>query len=297
MVRLVGLILNHNDPTECYVLFPPAAPMQDIFSLVEALSWAGAHIQLGLHRPHASIFPILSKLLQDKALEKDEEYEYISIKPLDPRGPGKHSTLKKGEEPAAADALSDQLKQMPTQELQQIMSALQQELKGRQNTSLGSAHEVSEVFQTLLKEGALRTNIPKLSVFSGEMAKGVFFEQWNYGLQTLRKSYSDSVLREGIQCSLRGAAVEAVCNMGPNVPLDMILKKYTSIYGNVKSFNLLMRDFYRADQGEDETILFFATRIDGLLSQIRNRFSSQLPLQEEQRFLKDCLFHGNKKSI
>ena len=38
---------------------------------------------------------------------------------------------------------------------------------------------------------------------------------------------------------------------------DMILKKFTIIYGNVKSFDLLMRDFYRADQGEDETIPAF----------------------------------------
>ena len=223
---------------------PHAAPMQDIFNLVEAPSWVGAHMQLGLHKPHANIFPILSKLLQDKALEEGEEYEYIPIKPLDSRGSGKHSTSKKGEEPTAADALSDYLKQLPTQELQQIMSALQQELKSRQDASMGSAHEVSAVLQTLLKKGALRTNIPKLSAFSGEMARGeVSFEQWSYELQTLRKSYSDSALKEGIQCSLRGAAADAVHNMGPNVPLDMILKKFTIINSNVKSFNLLMRDF------------------------------------------------------
>ena len=148
-----------------------------------------------------------------------------------------------------------------------------------------------------MKEGALRTNIPKLSAFSGEMAKGVSFEQWSYELQTLRKSYSDLALREGIQHSLRGATADAVHNMGPNVPLDMILKKFTIIYCNVKSFDLLMRDFYRADQGKDETIPSFATQIEGLLSQIRDRFSNQLPLQEEQRLLKDCPFHGSQKSI
>ena len=85
--------------------------------------------------------------------------------------------------------------------------------------------------------------------------------------------------------------------MGPNVPLDMILKKFTIIYGNVKSFDLLMRDFYRADQGEHETIPSFATCIEGLLSQIRDRFPNQLPLQEEQRLLKDHLFHGSWNDI
>ena len=85
--------------------------------------------------------------------------------------------------------------------------------------------------------------------------------------------------------------------MGPNIPLDMIFKKFTIIYGNVKSFDLLMRDFCRADQGEDGTIPSYATRIEGLLSQIRDKFPNQLSLQEEQRLLKDHLFHGSRKSI
>ena len=104
-------------------------------------------------------------------------------------------------------------------------------------------------------------------------------------------------LREGTQHSIKGAAANVVHNIGPNIPLDMILKKFTIIYGNVKSFDLLMRDFYRAEQGEDETIPSYATRIEGLLSHIRDKFPDQLSLQEEQRLLKNCLFHGSRKSI
>ena len=92
--------------------------------------------------------------------------------------------------------------------------------------------------------GPLRINIPTLSAFSGQRAKGeVSFEQWSYELQTLRKTYSDSALREGIQHSLRGAAADTVRNLGPDVPLDTIIKKFTLVYGNVKSFDLLMGTF------------------------------------------------------
>ena len=43
------------------------------------------------------------------------------------------------------------------------------------------------------------------------MMKGLtLFEQWSYELQTLRKTYSESALREGIQMSLKGAAVDTV---------------------------------------------------------------------------------------
>ena len=128
---------------------------------------------------------------------------------------------------------------------------------------------MSSILHTLLKDGALRTNIPKLSAFSGERTKGeVSFEQWSHEIQTLRKTYSDSTLREGLQCSLKGAAADTVRNMGPDVPLDTILKNFTIVYGNVKSFDLLMRDFYRADQKEEESIPSFAIRVEGLLSQI-----------------------------
>ena len=85
--------------------------------------------------------------------------------------------------------------------------------------------------------------------------------------------------------------------MGPIVPLDTIIKKFTIVYGNVKSFNLLMQDFYCADQDEEETIPSFATWIEGLLSQIGDRFPDQLPHQEEQMLLKDHLFQGSKKSV
>ena len=295
IVRPVGLILNKNDPLECFVLFPPATPMQDIIALPENPNWVGASMQLGIQKPKSAMLTIVNKLIQGKELEEGEEYDYIPIPPLEPED---HSTPKKKGGPAAPKALTQEIKHMPTQELQQLLSSLQQEMRTRHDASMGSAHDVSSVLQTLLKEGALRTNVPKLSAFSGEVAKGeVSFDQWSYELQTLRKSYSDLALREGIQRSLRGAAADVVCNMGPDVPLDMIIKKFSIIYGNVKSFDLMMRDFYRADQGEDESIPSYATRIEGLLSQIRDKFQDQLPLQEEQRLLKDRLFHGNRKGI
>ena len=104
-------------------------------------------------------------------------------------------------------------------------------------------------------------------------------------------------MREGIQHSLRGAAADTVRNLGPDVPLGTIIKKFTIVYENVKSFDLLMWDFYHADQGEEESIPSFATWVEGLLSQIQDRFPDKRTHPEEQRLLKDCMFHGCKKSM
>ena len=122
----MGLVLNHKDPLECYVLFPPAAPMKDIASLVEEPPLVWTSLQLDLHKPPSGMLTIVSKLLQDKALEEGEEYEYIPIHPLDP---GDHSTPRKKGGPAAPDALPHELKQMPMQELQQLLTSLQWEMK------------------------------------------------------------------------------------------------------------------------------------------------------------------------
>ena len=58
-----------------------------------------------------------------------------------------------------------------------------------------------------------------------------------------------------------------------------------------------MGDFYTADQGEEETVTSFATRIEGLLSHVRHKFPNQIPLSKEEELLKDRLFHGCQKSI
>ena len=118
VVRPVGLVLNNSDPLECFVIFPPAAPMQDVIDLPEHPSWVGVSMQLGLHKPKSGMLTIVSKLLQGKDLEEGEEYEYIPIHCLDLEVPKDHSTPKKKGGPAAPIALAHELKHMPTQELQ-----------------------------------------------------------------------------------------------------------------------------------------------------------------------------------
>ena len=58
-----------------------------------------------------------------------------------------------------------------------------------------------------------------------------------------------------------------------------------------------MGDFYRANQGEEETVTSFATCIEGLLSYVRDKYPQQIPQAKEQQLLKDWLFHGCQKGI
>ena len=85
--------------------------------------------------------------------------------------------------------------------------------------------------------------------------------------------------------------------MGPEATLDSIIKKFSIIYGNVKSYDILMGDFYHASQGEEESVTSFATCIEGLLSNVRDKYPQQIPQAKEQQLLKDRLFHGCQKGI
>ena len=207
-------------------------------------------------------------------MKRGREFEYIPVESETEGAVGpQFSTPKKGDDPVIPQ-LMEHLKSLQTSELKQILTALNRELDARhvpqdspsKPDALGSHHQdVSSILHSLIKEGALRTNIPNLSVFSGERLKGeASFEQWSYELQSLRKMYSESALREGIQRSLKGAAADTVCIMGPEATLNTIIKTFSIIYGNVKSYDILMGDFYHTNQGEDETVTSFATCIEGL---------------------------------
>ena len=149
------------------------------------------------------------------------------------------STPKKGEDPVIPE-LVKHFKSLQTNELRQIMAALSREMDARhvprditpKPDGLGTTpQDVSSILHSLIKEGALRTNIPKLSIFSGERVKGeASFEQWSYELQSLRRTYSESALRKGIQRSLRGDAADTVCNMGSEATLDSIKEVYHHLW-------------------------------------------------------------------
>ena len=302
-----GFVLNKGDLSECYVVFPEPGYIPEILKLLDYPKWVGKHMHLTLQRPRKEILPIVVKLLGGQPLDKGEDFEYFHVeKDLEGAVGPPTSTPRKGEDPVIPE-LVKHFKSLQTNELRQIMVALSREMDVRhvprdsppKPDGFGSTpHDVSSILHSLIKKGALRTNIPKLSVFSGERVKGeASFEQWSYELQSLRRTYSESAFREGIQRSLKGAATDTVCNMDPEVTLESIIKKFSIIYCNVKSYDILMGDFYHATQGEEETVTSFATCIEGLLSNVRDKYPQQILQAKEQQLLKDRLFHGCQKGI
>ena len=115
-------------------------------------------------------------------------------------------------------------------------------------------------------------------------------------MQCIKDHYPESVVRESIMQSLRGAVADMACYMGPTASVSEILEKLSVIFGTVASFDILMQNFYRISQG-NEKVPSFATRLEGTLNQIRIKCPSRIANHEVPSHLKDQLFHGVKKHI
>ena len=113
---------------------------------------------------------------------------------------------------------------------------------------------------------------PKISTFSGNMALGkteVSYKQWSHKVQCIKDTYLESVVRESIMRSLKGAAADMAHYMGPTASVSKILEKLSVIFGMVVSFDILMQNFYKITQGGNEKVPSFATKLEGTLNQIR----------------------------
>ena len=120
----------------------------------------------------------------------------------------------------------------------------------------------------------LHIGTPKISTFSGNMAPGkteVSYEQWSHEVQCIKDYYPESVVRESIMRSLKGAVADMAHYMGPTASVSKILEKLSVIFGTVTSFNMLMQNFYKIMQGGNENVPSFMIRLEGTLNQIRIR--------------------------
>ena len=125
----------------------------------------------------------------------------------------------------------------------------------------------------------------------------VSFKQWYHEVQCIKDHYLESVVRESIVCSLKGAAADIARYIGPTTSIAHILQKLTVIFGTVVSLDILMQDFYKVTQSNHKKVPSYATRLEGTLNQIQLQCPGRITDHEVQQHLKDCLFNGVHKHI
>ena len=149
------MIPNHNDPRECFVIFANPEHVPEILKLIDTPQRVGTHMNLTLDRPRREVIPIIAKLLEDKALEDGEEYEYIT---MEAEGSPQLSTPKKQEVPVISQLL-EHFKSLQTSELKQILAAISNAMDARHvlhrspskpDASGSQPHDVSSILHSLI---------------------------------------------------------------------------------------------------------------------------------------------------
>ncbi|XP_069107324.1 paraneoplastic antigen Ma1 homolog [Argopecten irradians] len=113
-------------------------------------------------------------------------------------------------------------------------------------------------------------SVPKISTFSGDQQpqkNEVTYRAWRYEVQYLADDpeISESTLGQAIRRSLRGGARLALMGVDNQHSFREILSKFDILYGDVRTKDMIMQEFFNSYQKPGENVTEFGCRLDGML--------------------------------
>ncbi|XP_053391393.1 trichohyalin-like [Mercenaria mercenaria] len=110
-----------------------------------------------------------------------------------------------------------------------------------------------------VKSHIYKPTVPKLVETS--------FEEWKIEVEVMMKSglYHEDILRQAVRNSLSGNTKRILLTLGTDVSTREIVDKLETIYGNVRSGESVLGEFYQSKQGKDETIAEWGIRLESML--------------------------------
>ena len=104
-------------------------------------------------------------------------------------------------------------------------------------------------------------------------------------------------MRKGIVWSLHGATADLVWYLGLQAPVSDIINKLELIYGTVAFFDILMKNFYKLQQGKTEKVPTDVTHLEGALNAVQKEYPTMLSTGKVQKHLRDDVFHGLRQQL
>ena len=114
---------------------------------------------------------------------------------------------------------------------------------------------------------AVSVKIPNLPTFNGTFNKTneVSYTQWRYAVKMLQNQYSDPIIVQSIRQSVRFRGFDALYTLGDNPTVAQILSKFDRLFGKTLSQSEVMKELYAACQKENESIISWSCRLEGLM--------------------------------
>ena len=118
----------------------------------------------------------------------------------------------------------------------------------------------------------LRIDTPHINTFSGDATPRkakVSFKQWYHEVQCIKDHHPEVVVCKSIIWLLKEAVADMARYMRSTASVDHILHILSVIFGTMASFNMLIQNFCKVIQENNEKVPSFATRLKGTLHQIQ----------------------------
>ena len=97
--------------------------------------------------------------------------------------------------------------------------------------------------------------------------------------------------------SVREPASSNVRNLGVGASIDNILTRLKTVYGNLTSFDELMRQFLNVLQSPYESVNEFVLRLEKAFAAIRDNYPLELTMVDKTQHLRERFYQGLKREI
>ena len=104
-----------------------------------------------------------------------------------------------------------------------------------------------------------KPNVPKLCENQ--------FEEWKMEVEVMIRSglYNEEILKQAVRNSLTGNMKKILLTTRKDATIREIIRKLESIYGNVRSGESVVEEFYNSHQKKDESISAWGIRLENLV--------------------------------
>ncbi|KAH3845463.1 hypothetical protein DPMN_087744 [Dreissena polymorpha] len=133
----------------------------------------------------------------------------------------------------------------------------------------------------------LSTRIPTLPSFDGKN-----FEEWKLETVCMMRTglYSDYAVSQAIRNSLKGDTRRILLTIKPSESAEELIAKMTENFGEVKSVERIVQEFYSAKQHETESCSAWGIRLEALFQQAVNK--GEIEERKRDNKLKERFWRG-----
>ena len=151
--------------------------------------------------------------------------------------------------------------------------------------------------QSQLPKGDAALQLP---FFSGNTPPGkgeVPFSHWLSAVEGARLTSSPQALHSWIQRSVREPAASLLRSVGVGASMDKILSTFKLAYGNVFSFDELMKQFLNVYQFATESVTDYVVRLEKAFALLRDNYPEQLTMVDKTQHLRERFYRGLRPEI